>query len=245
MPPLTIWWDFSNSSGQTVSGGFVTAQANVGVGGTATLLGPAGSSTAGFDPPIANLPEVIWEDGNCVARVNGTNTVYPRGSSSFAVSTVFNTTQNFGFVTFANQGRTSGSTAGWIFGGSHTVPGTYGLFMRDTSLASVNCTAVDTGLYDGEFHTITAVRDNDEELVSLYFDGVLVNTTALAGSFGVIDKTYDSPWDDFMIGARPAGGTTIYQNGSSFALGELLIYNSPLTQEQVTLLHDYHIAKWS
>lgn len=250
---LDIWWDPSDSGNRTLTAGEFTTLTNKGDGGTATLLGPVGSSTSGYGlPTILKEAGIEWAnfDGTDVLRLVGTNTVYPRGNGSCSFVAVFRTTQNSGFVTFFEQGLTTGSSPGWLIGANHTgTPDTWQFAARDDSLSETeNLLHTDASISDGETHTLIGVRDNAAGAngeVILYLDGVAVTSAALTSGWDDIDEPYTSPWEDLLVASRPAGGSTVYQSGSTQLLGDMLIYGDALTADEAFGLHNYLLNKWS
>lgn len=248
---LDIWWDPSDGDNTTESGGKFTTLANKGTGGTATLLPPA-ANTAGFtaaDVTAEGGLNWLGFAGAEAMRLPGNNVVYPRGSADCSFVAVFRTTQNNGFVTFMQQGTTTGTSPGWILGGSHTGSIERWQFMtRDASLLEThNLLITVDGIDDGNTHTLMGVRDNSAGAngqVRLYLDGVQIGSADLSSGYGSIDEPYTQAWEDLMLGARPAGGTSVYQSGATQRLGDMLIFGDALTPEEITGLHNWLMAKW-
>jgi hypothetical protein len=249
---LDIWWDPSDSGNRTLSGSTITTLTNKGSGGTATVLQHAVNSSGTTSPDISTVDGIDW--ANFVAatkhalRLPGVNTVYPRGSASFTMAVVFRSTQNTTFMTPFGQGRT-GSTAGWkLQVNSTSTTGTMSNFMVDTSLTVAQTgSAVDASAVDGSTRVMIMMRDNNAGTfgeLTTYLDGNLEDTHALPSGYGTIDETYSSSWQDLIIGARPAGGASVYQNWTDALIGDMLIYGQALSSEEISGLTQFLRKKW-
>jgi len=249
---LDIWWDPDDDDEVTLTGSTIDQITNKGDGGACTLIGP-GSNTAGAVEATRSLADgVNWASFDTatkqILRVQGTNTVWRRGTSNFTVVAVFRSTQSSGFTTFFNHALVSGTTAGFGIYAPHTVASyTNRFIMRDSTAQNAIADSVVSGLYDGNTHTIVGVRNNSAGANGesyLYLDAVKKATTSLPSFFGTVDDTAGGAWRDPMIGGRGAGGTTTYQNFSSHLAGDVVIYGQAFSDQDVIDLHDWLMNKW-
>ena len=80
---------------------------------------------------------------------------------------------------------------------------------------------------DGNYHHVVGVCDEANGLLSLYYDGALVNTATIPTNSGI----YETP-EPMTFGAGTTDGV-IYTNQFAGALDDVAVYNYPLSAAQV------------
>jgi hypothetical protein len=102
--------------------------------------------------------------------------------------------------------------------------------IRESGCGSVN-QVTHTGLNDGSWHNIIALRNNT--FVAVYIDGTLHNSKTFT-----VGTTYKQEYDHFAIGARVSGNASATPTGTYFdgLIDDVRVYNRPLMAQEITRL---------
>lgn len=177
-------------------------------------------------------------DGYIAAQINGF--LPSTNAGSFSIAFWFSTTINYAadqrIMGYQKTGNATFFTVNLNHNnsGSNT-PGKIGMFLRDNDNEFENfCTNAQYQFGNGRWHHMVITGTPNISSFSFYLDGVK-DAGTIGGASGVMDKFSDPISPYFLFGALNNNGSA-----SSFApinFAEILMYESELTQTQVTELY--------